>query len=105
MTATELRRDKRIPLLLEVRLDSLSGNHTARTGDISLGGCYIETIAQVVAGERISFAVLLPTGRWIVLSGKVAYHLPHMGFGIQFTDMRETERNLLSQLIEFASHV
>lgn len=104
MTTPELRRDKRIPLLLEVRLDSLSGNHTARTGDISLGGCYIETLAHVTPSEKISFAVQIPTGRWIRLSGRVVYHLPYMGFGIQFTNLPETERNMLSQLIEFMIH-
>jgi hypothetical protein len=101
----ELRRHKRIPLLLDVRWDSLSGNHTARTGDISLGGCYIESLAQVSLGENISFDVQLPTGRWMRLRGKVAYHLPHMGFGVRFTDLPDIERELLSQLIDFASYI
>ena len=99
----ELRRYKRIPLLLEVRWESLSGNHTARTGDISLGGCYIESLGQVTLGEDISFDIKIPTGRWIRLRGKVAYHLPHMGFGVRFTALPEIERNMLEQVMDFAS--
>lgn len=101
----ELRRYKRVPLILEVRLESLSGNHTARTGDISLGGCYIESLGAVVPGEHISFAVQLPTGRWISLRGEVAYRLPNMGFGVRFTNIPEIERNMLAQLIDFASYI
>jgi hypothetical protein len=100
----ELRRCKRVPLILEVRLESLSGNHTARTGDISLGGCYIESLCTVVMpGEDISFEVQLPSERWIRLRGEVAYHLSYMGFGVRFTDVSEFERNMLVQLIDSAS--
>ena len=99
----KLRRYKRVPLPLEVRWESQSGNQTSRIGDISLGGCYIESLGHVTPGEHISFEVQIPTGRWIRLSGKVAYHLPNMGFGVRFTDIPEIERNLLAQLIDFAS--
>lgn len=101
----DLRRYKRVPLILEVRLESLSGNHTARTGDISLGGCYIESLGTVTPGEYIIFAVQLPTGRWIRLHGEVAYYLPNMGFGVRFTNIPEIERNMLAQLIDFASYI
>jgi PilZ domain len=103
--ANELRRYKRVPLILEVRLESLSGKHTARTGDISLGGCYIESLGAVMPGEHLSFAVQLPTGRWISFRGQVTYRLPNMGFGVRFTNIPEIERNMLSQLIEFASYI
>ena len=99
----KLRRYKRVPLPLEVRWEYESGNQKSRIGDISVGGCYIESLAHVRPDENISFEVQLPTGRWIRLSGKVAYHLPNMGFGAQFTDIPEIERNMLAQLIDFAS--
>lgn len=98
----ELRRYKRVPLILEVRMESMSGKHTARTGDISLGGCYIESLGAVIPGEHISFDIQLPTGRWIRLRGEVAYHLTSMGFGVRFRDVPEIERNMLERLIDFA---
>lgn len=103
--SNESRRYKRLPLILEVRLESLSGHHNARTGDISLGGCYIETLGTVKPGEHIGFDVQLPTGRWIRLGGEVVYYLSNMGFGVRFKDIPEIERKMLSQLIEFASEV
>ena len=96
----DIRRNKRLPLLLEVRLESLSGNRTARTGDISLGGCYIESLSAVSSGERISFEIQLPSKDWIRLHGEVAYQFSHMGFGVRFTELAEAERNLLTELLD-----
>ena len=98
--ADDLRRSKRVPLILEVRLASVSGNQTARTGDISLGGCYIESLCAVTPGEPISFEVQLPSGNWIRLDGEVTYHFPNMGFGVRFTDLPQVERGLLSEVVD-----
>lgn len=99
----ELRHSERIPLRMEVRLTGLSGHHGARTSDISLGGCYIETIGLVTAKERIQFEVQLPTGSWVTLKGEVVYVHPNLGFGVRFTDLGEQELNSLRQIISGVS--
>lgn len=53
--ADERRVAERVRLLLETRWQGLSGQHTARVYDLSLGGCYIETPGQVSPGERLVF--------------------------------------------------
>jgi hypothetical protein len=85
------RRSERLPLRLEVRLSGLSGHHGARTSDISLGGCYIETIGSVTAGERVQIEFQLPTGAWVSLQGEVVYCHPNLGFGVRFLDVGEQE--------------
>jgi hypothetical protein len=40
----EQRKDLRVPLRLEVRWNGFSGNLPAVTSDVSLGGCYIESL-------------------------------------------------------------
>lgn len=100
--AEERRRAERVPLVLEVRWESLSGKHSARINDLSMNGCYVETMGQVAVGEVVRFEVHLPTGRWMPLIGEVVYHLPAMGFGLQFRTMTRTQREALASLIDYA---
>lgn len=95
----ERRQHRRVPLLLEVRSESL-GQSGLRTTDICLGGCYIESLGHVTVGAEIPFDLRLPTGEWISLRGEVIYHHPSLGFGVRFMDLPETEKSLLAQVIE-----
>jgi len=100
--ADERRRDERVPLLLDVRWEGLAGKHDARISDISLSGCYVESLGQVTVGEVIRFEIQLPTARWMPLRGEVVYHLPTLGFGVKFTSLTTMERNLLAHVIDYA---
>src|ERR1043165_990601 len=97
----ERRAEERIPLFLKRRWKSLSGKHTARISDISLGGCYVETMGQVTMGDLIRFEVQLPTGRWMPLIGEVVYHLPGMGFGLRFRTLTESQKQMIASLINY----
>lgn len=97
----ERRNNERVPFPLEARWESESGRHTARISDISLGGCYMESLGQVLIGEVITFEIQLPTATWMQLRGHVAYHHPNMGFGLQFKNLTAMEANLLRDVIDF----
>lgn len=97
----ERRSDERVPVTLEVRWSSLSGQRSARISDISMGGCYVEALAPVTMGEIIRFEVRLPTGRWMPLVGEVAYHLPSMGFGMRFRNLTETQTEVIASLLDY----
>lgn len=94
------RRDERYPLPLEVRWEGFSGKHEARIGDISMGGCYIESLAQVTVGEEIQFEIRLPTGGRMPLRGEIIYHHANLGFGVGFVNLSVMERNVLAHVIE-----
>ncbi len=100
--AEERRSQQRVPLVLDVRWQSLSGKHPARISDMSLSGCYIETMGQVSVGDVVRFEVQLPTGRWMPLIGEVVYHLPGMGFGLRFKMMTETQKSMVESLLDYA---
>jgi hypothetical protein len=102
---TDRRQQERMPLLLDVQWESLSGKHSARITDISRGGCYIESLGQVTVGETIRFKIQLPTGRSMSLGGKVMYHHPNLGFGVCFDDLTEQDHNALAQLLEVLAEV
>jgi hypothetical protein len=96
----ERRVEQRIPLPLEARWEGLSGKYTARLSDLSLSGCYLETLALVALDEELQFEVKLPTGFWMPLRGTVVYRHPNLGFGVRFGQLTMMERNVLARLIE-----
>ena len=97
---SDKRKHPRVPVLLEVRWESAGGKYEARTSDISLGGCFIDTIGHVAVGETISFKLLSPTGEWIELHGDVQYELPRFGFGVSFRDLSDQSQKQLEALVK-----
>jgi hypothetical protein len=94
------RLDERYTLPLELHWQSLSGKHEARISDISLGGCYVESLAQVSIGEEVRFEIQLPTGGRMPLSGEVMHHQPNLGFGLRFAGLSVMERNVLTHVLK-----
>lgn len=84
---------------MEIALAFSSGRHEARVSDLSLGGCFVDSILDVSEGEKADFSLHLPTGQWLRLSGEVVYKFPQIGFGISFIDLTEEQRSLLKDAI------
>lgn len=97
----ERRNSERVPLPLEAHWAGQSGRHAARITDISMGGCYIESLGQVSVGERVDFEIQLQTGKWMHLSGQIAFCHPNIGFGLRFRELSELESNLLENVIDY----
>jgi hypothetical protein len=100
----ERRGEERFTLPLEARWEGLSGQYSARISDLSLGGCYIESLAQVVVGSELQFEIRLPTGLWMPLRGTIVYQQPSLGFGVRFAHLTLMERNLLMQVLNSAGN-
>jgi hypothetical protein len=96
----EKRKQSRVPVLLEVLWESATGKYEARTSDISLAGCFIDTIGQVAVGETINFKLRLLSGQWIELRGEVKYELPRFGFGVRFKDLSALSQKHLEALVK-----
>ena len=93
------RADERLPIALEMRI---LGAHTARSRDICIGGCYIESVAHVTVGQFLVFEMELPSGRWLTLRGEVVYHRRNQGFGVQFVDLSAETQRMLEYLMDYA---
>ena len=98
-TDADKRDHERKQFFAETTLEFSSGKYQARISDISLGGCYVDSIASVVEGEAISLALAIGSGEPQRFAGVVAYVLPGFGFGVRFTDLTEEKTDLLRQLI------
>jgi hypothetical protein len=94
------RQDPRITLSMEIMLESIPIKRKARLRNLSMGGCFVDTIARVSQGEVIVFKIALPNGQSGLLSGEVVYASPLIGFSLCFTVITEEEENLLKQVIE-----
>ena len=97
----ERRVEERVQLMLDLRWERMSGKHSARVSDMSLSGCFVETIVQVVVGELIRFEVQLPAGHWIPLTGDVVYQLPGVGFGVRFKRLSTMQRDAIASLLDY----
>ena len=100
----ERRKLGRVPAIIEVVWEGAAGRYEARTGDVSAGGCFVDTIGQAAVGETIDFKLRLPSGEWIRLRGVVTYEYPNMGFGVRFTEVSEADRKRLEWLVKAESY-
>ena len=99
----ERRSSERKKVLLEARWSSMSRRHEARVDDVSLGGCFVNTYGHVEFDEPVGLELLLPSGEWLALQGKVASYHPGVGFGMAFTSMSEEQTAAVKELIETAT--
>jgi hypothetical protein len=93
------REEERKNVSLEVRWEGGSGRHPARVSDLSLGGCYLDTLGQAEVGEVIGLEIKMPSGEWLPLRGSVAFYQPGLGFSVCFTFLTDEEQYQLTQLI------
>ena len=98
----ERRSRPRLSVHLDAVWDGEQERHSARVTDLSEGGCYLDTVGEVMVGEIVAFRVLLPGDDWLYLEGEVRHHRHGMGFGVQFVDLNEEQRENLSRLLIIA---
>ena len=99
--------DRRSRPRLSVHLDAVwhggEERHSARITDLSEGGCYLDTVGEVMVGEIVAFRVLLPDDDWLYLEGEVRHHRQRMGFGVRFVDLNEEQTEKLLRLLQIAN--
>ena len=71
----------------------------ARTGDMSLGGCFIEMSSPLPRGTEIRVGIWVNDVK-LWAQGKVITSMPGYGIGVQFTEMAEHERAQLQRFLD-----
>ena len=87
----ERRRHERARLIIDVFFngDDLTG--VASTKDISPGGLYMNTQAEMPEGSVLTLRIPLE-GRDVVCNGEVVYSNPGRGVGVTFQGLSEEDR-------------
>ena len=99
----ERRTKPRLSVSLDAIWNEDSGaRQSARVTDLSEGGCYLDTVGEVMSGEIVAFRVLLPDQDWLYLEGEVKHHRHGFGFGVQFVDLNDEQTERLLWLLQLA---
>jgi Tfp pilus assembly protein PilZ len=93
------REHERSTYLTEVTLESASGKRHARVSDVSLGGCFVDTLTKVRAGEEVLMTGNLSNGDHLKIKGTVAYVMDGFGFGVAFTELDNGSQEALKRII------
>jgi hypothetical protein len=96
---SERRTDTRLEVCLDAVWDGAPGNRPTRVADLSEGGCYIDSMAEVYVGEFLYLKIRLPNGEWLELTGEVAHLTSRLGFGVRFVDLSNEQSQTLRWLI------
>jgi hypothetical protein len=95
----ERRSDKRVSLNLSTKWRGVTGQHEGRIEDLSVHGCFVNTVGAVDVGEIVSLLIKLPSDQWLSLRGKVMSSQQMVGFGLSFSILDEKEQQALAELV------
>ena len=66
---------------------------------LSVDRCFIQTKAEVIVGQTIYVDLKNSLGSPLLLRGEIYYRLERLGFGVQFADVSEEEKEKLKEII------
>jgi c-di-GMP-binding flagellar brake protein YcgR len=98
----ERRKDPRIKVSVpvEIQTDSCGSPIRGATADMSLGGCYIETIFPLPIGTKLDLQLSIET--IVLISAIVVTCDPQVGNGIKFIKMLPEDRDVLKAFLDAA---
>ncbi len=104
MTPDRIQERRRFPrvksaLALELRYPGGVAPVRATTSELSLSGCYIETMFTLEVGTNLD-VVLWLDGQRLAAKGVVATRYPQVGNGIDLTDMKPEDRAKLEAFVK-----
>jgi len=96
--SSERRRAPRHQLIAEAEIVEPRSRHRykARTSDVSVVGCFMNTTNSPPAGTRVHVCVKHQGGTFTA-DGKVARHEPAMGISVNFDEVESDQRAILQK--------
>ena len=104
MSPDRIQERRRFPrvrsaLALELRYAGGTAPVRATTSEISLSGCYIETMFTLEVGTHLDIVLWLD-GQKLAAKGVVATRYPQVGNGIDLSDMKPEDRAKLEAFLK-----
>lgn len=94
----ERRRHERQRLIVDVYFDGADLTGVASTKDVSPGGLYMNTQAEIPEGAALTLRLQIG-GRDVVCNAEVVYSNPGRGVGVHFQGLKEEDRALIESAI------
>ncbi|HEU4711012.1 MAG TPA: PilZ domain-containing protein [Pyrinomonadaceae bacterium] len=96
----ERRAHDRSRLILDVFFDGHDMTGVASTKDISPGGLYMNTQANIPEGAFLLVRIPFREGVEVVCTAEVVYSNPGTGVGLRFHDLPDEVRAVLEQEVQ-----
>ena len=96
----ERRQHPRVARPFEGTWKGASGMTRCRIADISIGGCFVQTLAMPVAGETTVVTISFGESHALMFTGTVVYVDPGMGFAVQFKPLGAEQAEELRRLLD-----
>jgi len=97
VTPDDRRRFDRSRLIVDVFFDGNDATGVASTKDISVGGFYMNTQAEIPEGSVLLVRIPFPDGKQVVANAEVVYSNPARGVGLRFQSLSEENRQLIER--------
>ncbi len=94
----ERRQHPRVTHLFVGQWHASSGAAHVRVGDLSVGGCFVQSLAMPKTGETTSVTVTVGE-RIFTFSGRVIYLDPGIGFSMKFVGVPDADAQELTRLL------
>ena len=89
------RQHDRSRLIVDVYYDGKDATGVASTQDISVGGLYMNTQADLPEGSVLLLRIPVADGKQVVVNAEVVYSNPGSGVGVSFQGLSAEDRALL----------
>ena len=96
-TPDDRRRYDRSRLIVDVFYDGNDATGVASTKDISVGGFYMNTQADLPEGSVLLVRIPFPDGKQVVANAEVVYSNPAHGVGLRFQSLSAENRELIER--------
>ena len=96
-TPDDRRRHDRSRLIVDVFYDGNDATGVASTKDISVGGFYMNTQAELPEGSVLLVRIPFPDGKQVVANAEVVYSNPSRGVGLRFQSLSAENRELIER--------
>ena len=97
-TFAERRQHDRSRLIVDVYFNGADATGVASTKDISPGGLYMNTRADLPEGGLLTMRIPFPEGD-VVVNAEVVYSNPGRGVGVRFHGLTEKDRALMERAL------
>ena len=96
----ERRKHRRVSRPFEGSWRGASGANMCRISDVSLGGCFVQTLSPATPGEETQITITFGKDLSMTFAGKVIYAEPSMGFAVKFNELNEEGSEEVRRLLE-----
>jgi hypothetical protein len=98
---SERRRAPRYPIIADAEITEIVSDAklSARTSDLSVGGCFLEMLNPSPDGTEIRVRISHANTTFTAL-GRVVFLFPNMGMGVMFTNVDANQQAVLQKWLE-----